>query len=814
MRPRLVIVGLDGADWRIAGPLMDEGRLPHLAALRSRGSWGDLRSETPTLSPLLWTSIATGKPPSEHGIVDFLVRDPRTGRRVPITSTLRKTRALWNIYSEADLTSDIIGWWAAWPAESIKGCMVSDRFAYSLFGYRSRPEDAIGLVHPEALRRDLERLRVTEEQITLRDLQRFVRISKDEMEAARGRADRDPSQAYEDPVNHLVRILASTRTYHAAALHLLRDSPPDVLAVYYQGIDEVCHRFAHYLPPRLSWVDGGAYEKYRDAVTSFYEYQDGLLGELLRTAGDGVTVVVLSDHGFESGSDRPDFPPDLHQKAGAWHRLHGVLVLEGPGIRSGRLEPAGLYDVAPTLLYLAGLPVAADMPGRPILDAVTPAFKAANPLRTVPTFEKGATHPSGALGGVPSVAEVDEEILARLRSLGYAAAAEIGPASGAAGESAPATRTNLINLAASQMVQGDLANAERTARSLVALDADLVEGHALLAEALEKQGRPEEALQEARHGLNLARDTEVGLTARYLGLARRLRRLDEARQFFVRQAQLLPREAGPGLGRGQVQTASGAWKAAESSFLQALEIDPKSAAAVTGLYNVFERGGRAPEVAAAVESAARRNPDSAAHRTLLGSIHAARGDHRTAESELRRALELEPDRDAALAALGDLLLDTGRREEARGTLERAVARRPDLVETGMALGRLYSKMGRFAEAQRKQAEAVRLAPDSPAAHGQLAIVLIMQDRAEQARPHLERALDLDPSLYELRLHLAVLHHEAGRMAECETALKGAIAARPSDPEPHRLLGSLYKEIGRLEEAEAELALARKLSGGP
>src|SRR5262245_48458815 len=56
---RVLLVGLDGADWQIAGPLIDAGKLPNLARLRSAGAWGDLRSASPMLSPLLWTSIAT-----------------------------------------------------------------------------------------------------------------------------------------------------------------------------------------------------------------------------------------------------------------------------------------------------------------------------------------------------------------------------------------------------------------------------------------------------------------------------------------------------------------------------------------------------------------------------------------------------------------------------------------------------------------------------------------------------------------------------------------------------------------------------------
>ena len=154
------MVGLDGADWQIAGPLMAAGKMPNLSRLQREGSWCDLRTITPTLSPLLWTSIATGKPPDQHGIVDFLVRDRRTGQKVPIASTFRKTKALWNIFSDAGRTADFIAWWATWPAETINGHMISDRFAYSLFGYRSRPEDSVALVHPPGFLETIGPLRV------------------------------------------------------------------------------------------------------------------------------------------------------------------------------------------------------------------------------------------------------------------------------------------------------------------------------------------------------------------------------------------------------------------------------------------------------------------------------------------------------------------------------------------------------------------------------------------------------------------------------------------------------------------------------
>jgi hypothetical protein len=60
-RDEVWIIGLDGADWEILDPMIERGELPNLAKLREDGAYGRLRSEEPMLSPMLWTSIATGR---------------------------------------------------------------------------------------------------------------------------------------------------------------------------------------------------------------------------------------------------------------------------------------------------------------------------------------------------------------------------------------------------------------------------------------------------------------------------------------------------------------------------------------------------------------------------------------------------------------------------------------------------------------------------------------------------------------------------------------------------------------------------------
>ena len=125
---KVLIIGLDGAEWSLIRPLVEAGEMPNLAGLMERGIHGNLRSlEPPQKSPAIWTTIATGKSPEVHGIRTFV--DKEDGK--PLTRNLRKARALWNIVSGINRTAGVVGWLMTWPAEPVNGFVVSDYVQYS-----------------------------------------------------------------------------------------------------------------------------------------------------------------------------------------------------------------------------------------------------------------------------------------------------------------------------------------------------------------------------------------------------------------------------------------------------------------------------------------------------------------------------------------------------------------------------------------------------------------------------------------------------------------------------------------------------------
>src|ERR1700683_459110 len=125
---KVLLVGWDAADWKVIHPLIDAGKMPNVQRLVKYGATGQIATLHPPLSPMLWTSIATGKRPFKHGIHGFAEPTP-DGRGIqPITNLSRQSKAVWNILNQNNLRSIVIGWWPSHPAEPIDGVTVSDHF--------------------------------------------------------------------------------------------------------------------------------------------------------------------------------------------------------------------------------------------------------------------------------------------------------------------------------------------------------------------------------------------------------------------------------------------------------------------------------------------------------------------------------------------------------------------------------------------------------------------------------------------------------------------------------------------------------------
>ena len=131
---KVLLIGWDAADWIVIDKLIQKGALPTLEKFLSKGVRGNIATLEPPASPILWTSIATGMLPHKHGVLGFVEPNNETGGIRPVRSTTRKVKAIWNILTQNNLKSNIVGWWPSNPAEPILGTMVSNLYQISEAG--------------------------------------------------------------------------------------------------------------------------------------------------------------------------------------------------------------------------------------------------------------------------------------------------------------------------------------------------------------------------------------------------------------------------------------------------------------------------------------------------------------------------------------------------------------------------------------------------------------------------------------------------------------------------------------------------------
>ncbi len=640
---RVLLIGWDAADWQMIRPLMDAGHMPALQRMMRRGVWGNIATLQPVLSPMLWTSVATGKTADRHGVLGFTEPRPdRSGIR-PVSSRSRRGKALWNILSQSGRRSQVVGWYATYPAEPIDGVMVSNQFEAPVAPPDQPWPVPSGAVHPPELSKELAALRVHPAEIDATAVLPFLPDAERLMEKQ------------DDRLRKFRAMMAQTASIHAITTRLLTRDDWDLTAVYYEGIDRFGHEFMEFHPPRMAQVSEQDFEAYRHAMVGIYRFHDMMLGTLLDLAGDDTTVILLSDHGYYSDHRRPD-----PEAAGPtdWHRPFGVVCGAGPGFRADeQLFGASLLDVTPTVLRLLGLPVGMDMAGRPWVEA----FDRTIPADRIVSWE----HVEGDAGlhGEDQLEDpaAEAEALQQLIDLGYIEAPD-----------ADTTKTiedteavNALNLCTVLMSVNRHAEAlaaletlpprwrEQARVRLTAALCHLANGSADVADAVAAE---------------LAARQDAPLRARMLRGAIALARHDHdaAQEHFEAVEAAAPELPGLHTRLGTVYLRAGRHDDARRAFERALQLDPDAAVALDGL----------------AETCLAQGEPNAALDHALGAVGLV---HHFPRGHLHVGM--------ALAARGDL-------DRAIQALELAVAQSSGFAEAHRALADAYRRAGRPRDADR------------------------------------------------------------------------------------------------------------------
>lgn len=244
---RLLVVGWDGATWRLLDPLLAQGRLPNLARLIERGFHAELESTAVPISSAAWVAAVTGKLPGKSGVYTFFEPVPGTYEVELVSSKSVRATPIWRTLTRHDLRSIVFGVPITFPPEPIRGVLVAGMLS---------PPDADYSWPPE-LARDLR-------------TRGFV------PDLGMWQSDR-PLLAEE-------HIAEQGAIKDGALAELLAEPGWSLAWIVFKCLDVLSHQ-------RYDGDPNGD-------VARHCERLDHSLGKLLDTVGPDTNVLFLSDHGF------------------------------------------------------------------------------------------------------------------------------------------------------------------------------------------------------------------------------------------------------------------------------------------------------------------------------------------------------------------------------------------------------------------------------------------------------------------------------------------------------------------------------------
>lgn len=431
---RVVLVTVDGLSRAMAEEMMRRGELEAISALVRSGPALAFEPVNPSVPPSMWTTVATGRLPEEHGITTFtyprlvgtavpLDVPPDTvglgevlnvvmpwlqlARKSPVSGRFNPERSLWDVFSLKDVRVGVVNYWLTWPATRVSGVVASDRTYFKLVetGFdaggapKGRFEGGHYATYPEELL--VECLESARHPDTIDP--KAVAASFGDAEDPRT-ARREEALRWSMGVDSWAADFAAARLEEASE----RESPYGFFAVSLYGLDALRNALADI---RAEGAAAGEepFESQAVAVgmvSAYARYLDSLVRKIRDAAGDGRDVVfVLATSPGKSGESGGEGSSD------------GLLALSGHVLAApSRGAPpfalrARAVDVAPTLLYLMGFPTSREMPGRILEEILPPNAFLERPPDVIGTYGRRAR---GELHGIEN-----ESDIGRLQVLGY-----------------------------------------------------------------------------------------------------------------------------------------------------------------------------------------------------------------------------------------------------------------------------------------------------------------------------------------------------------------------------------------------------------
>ena len=290
---RVLVVGLDCAPPAVLfktseeHPLGLKDQLPNLSRLVDEGIYGPLSSSIPCITVPAWTSMLTGKDPGVLGFYGFRNRADYSYEKMFIaTANAIHEKRVWEILSEADKTSIVVGVPQTYPIKPLKGYLISSFLT---------PSTDRQYTFPHELRYEIDR--VLDGQPYDVDVPQFRTENKDHL---------------------LKQIWEMTEKRFAVIKYLLREKEWDFFIFVEIGLDRIHHGMWKFWDPDHPKHEPG--NRYQNAIPDYYRFLDREIGEILGMLDDDTAVMVVSDHGakaMEGGF-----------AINEWLRKEGLLVLK------------------------------------------------------------------------------------------------------------------------------------------------------------------------------------------------------------------------------------------------------------------------------------------------------------------------------------------------------------------------------------------------------------------------------------------------------------------------------------------------------
>ncbi len=371
-KPRVIVLSVNGAEWDILKPLLVRGEMPNLARVMQHGVSGKLRTVSAPNCPKVYSIFATSAPSEENGITGFLVGG------VTATSAMLKLPTFWSELSNNGVTVGMANVPATFPVKPVNGYMISGMLTRGTDcedGLLCSPKlsEVHGgeAVYPSTLKSELE-----------------AKVGDLPIDCARMPQERE-LLAHEPTVVHdwLEQVTHIREQQMKLFDYLLTNHPTDFTFLVQSCEDRVGH-WLYPIQPYNVGYNPKVHTLEVDAFPNQYRALDKVLGLILQHVDEKTTLLIISDHGIK---------PLREMESHLAHRDHagttpiiakhdfedgddvpGVFIAMGPGIKKGvRVMglPMSVYDIAPTILHVYGLPTTDQMRGR----ALTEIFESTSP---------------------------------------------------------------------------------------------------------------------------------------------------------------------------------------------------------------------------------------------------------------------------------------------------------------------------------------------------------------------------------------------------------------------------------------------------